>query len=110
VAGDHCLCDPLGAVDLGAFAPEGGWGDAPFRTVILALVVAGTAHAFLLRGRVFDPVANGDQDASTGLLLLPSGCCCWASSSCSLVRTTYAHDLMEYLRLPRRPAGAPTGG
>lgn len=40
-------------VIVGAFLPEGGWGDALFGTLGLVLIVVGTTHAFLLRGRVF---------------------------------------------------------
>jgi hypothetical protein len=40
---------------LGAFLPEGGWGDVVFGTLGLVLMTAGTTHAFLLRGRVFAP-------------------------------------------------------
>ena len=35
--------------------PEGGWGDTLFGIVALVLIGAGTAHAFLLRRRVFAP-------------------------------------------------------
>jgi Helix-hairpin-helix motif len=42
-------------VIVGAFLPEGGWGDALFGTLGLVLITAGTTHAFLLRGRVFAP-------------------------------------------------------
>ena len=40
---------------VGAFLPEGGWGDALFGTLVLVLMTAGTTHALLLRGRVFAP-------------------------------------------------------
>jgi hypothetical protein len=35
-----------------ASTPEGGWGDTLFGVVATVLVVAGTAHALLLRRRV----------------------------------------------------------
>jgi Helix-hairpin-helix motif len=40
---------------VGASLPEGGWADTLFGIVALVLIVAGTTHAFLLRGRVFPP-------------------------------------------------------
>jgi hypothetical protein len=47
----------IGVVALFVFstAPNGSWGDAVFGTVLFALMVVGTIHAFVLRGRVFTP-------------------------------------------------------
>ena len=42
---------------VGVATPEGGWGDLLFGIVVIALMVVGTAHAFVLRGRVFAPRA-----------------------------------------------------
>jgi hypothetical protein len=38
-----------------ASGPEGGWGDAVLGPLVAALMIVGTAHAFVLRGRVFGP-------------------------------------------------------
>ena len=40
---------------VGAATPVGGWGDALFGTAAFTLMVVGTTHAFVLRGRVFAP-------------------------------------------------------
>jgi hypothetical protein len=40
---------------VGAFSPEGGWGEALSGTVLLLLMAGGTTHAFVLRRRVFVP-------------------------------------------------------
>jgi len=40
---------------VGAATPVGGWGDVLFGTAAFALMVVGTTHAFVLRGRVFSP-------------------------------------------------------
>ena len=40
---------------VGASLPEGGWGDTMFGILFPVLMVTGTAHAFLLRRRVFAP-------------------------------------------------------
>jgi Protein of unknown function (DUF2510)/Helix-hairpin-helix motif len=42
---------------VGVATPEGGWGDLLFGIVVIALVVVGTTHALVLRGRVFAPRA-----------------------------------------------------
>jgi cytochrome c biogenesis factor len=85
-------------VIVGAFSPEGGWGDAPIGTVGLVLMVAGTAHAFLLRGRVFAPPPTGTTRkpprwgllvASIGVLLLGVG-----------LVVVGVHDLVDNLRPP----------
>jgi len=69
-------------VIVGAFGPVGGWGEALSGTVGLVLMVGGTAHAFLLRGRVFTPSPTTRTArrprwllllASIGLLLLGVG-------------------------------------
>jgi Protein of unknown function (DUF3592) len=66
---------------VGAFSPQGGWGEVLVATVGLVLMVAGTAHAFLLRGRVFAPSLTRTTMkprwlplvASIGVLLLGVG-------------------------------------
>jgi multisubunit Na+/H+ antiporter MnhB subunit len=69
-------------VIVGAFGPDGGWGETLVGTVILLLMVAGTTHAFLLRGRVFTPSPTTRTArrprwlllvASIGMLLLGVG-------------------------------------
>jgi Protein of unknown function (DUF3592) len=69
-------------VIVGTFGPEGNWGETLVGTVILVLMVAGTAHAFLLRGRVFTPSPTTRTArrprwllllASIGMLLLGVG-------------------------------------
>ena len=47
----------IGVVALFVFSAsrEGSWGDAVFGTVLVALMIVGTAHAFVLRRRVFAP-------------------------------------------------------
>ena len=40
-----------------AAGPEGGWGDAALGSLIFALMIVGTIHAFVLRDRVFAPRA-----------------------------------------------------
>jgi len=83
---------------VGAFIPEGGWGDTLIGTVILVLMVAGTTHAFLLRGRVFAPSPTGTTMkpprwgllvASIAVLLLGVG-----------VMVVGVHDLVDNLRPP----------
>jgi hypothetical protein len=82
---------------VGAFNPQGGRGDTLIGTVILVLMVAGTTHAFLLRGRVFAPSPRGTTRkprwgllvASMGLLLLGVG-----------VVVVGVHDLVDNLRPP----------
>jgi Protein of unknown function (DUF3592) len=81
---------------VGAVIPQGGWGDALIGTVILVLMVAGTVHAFLLRGRVFAPSPMGTTMkpprwgllvVSIGMLLLGVG-----------VVVVGVHDLVDNLR------------
>jgi Protein of unknown function (DUF3592) len=82
---------------VGAFSPEGGGGDALFGPVLLLLMVAGTTHAFLLRGRVFAPSPTGTMRkprwgllvASIGVLLLGVG-----------LVVVGVHDLVDNLRPP----------
>jgi hypothetical protein len=91
---------------LGAFGPQGGWGDTLAGTVILLLMVAGTAHAFLLRGRVFAPSPTEPRRSHGGCCWFSrSGCCCWALGSWLLPCTTWWTTCV----LPRRPAGVPRG-
>ena len=90
---------------VGAFTPEGGPGDALIGTVILLLMVGGTTHAFLLRGRVFGPSSTetmrkprwGLLVAAIGVLLLGVG-----------LVVAGVHDLVDILRPPsssRRAVG-----
>ena len=82
---------------VGAFTPEGGRGDALIGTVILLLMVGGTTHAFLLRGRVFGPSSTGTMRkprwgllvAAIGVLLLGVG-----------LVVAGVHDLVDILRPP----------
>ena len=82
---------------VGAFGPQGGWGETLVGTVILLLMVAGTAHAFLLRGRVFARSPTGTTRnprwgllvASIAVLLLGVG-----------LVVGGVHDLVAYLRTP----------
>lgn len=48
----------IGVVVLFTFSAsrEGSWGDAVFGTALFALMIVGTIHAFVLRGRVFAPL------------------------------------------------------
>ena len=80
---------------VGAFTPEGGRGDALIGTVLLLLMVGGTTHAFLLRGRVFGPSSTGTMRkprwgllvAAIGVLLLGVG-----------LVVAGVHDLVDILR------------
>jgi hypothetical protein len=82
----------------GAFGPAGGWGDTLVGPVGPVLMVAGTTHAFLLRGRVFTPSPTtrtarrprwGLLVASIGMLLLGVG-----------VVAAGVHGLVDNLRPP----------
>lgn len=42
----------------GVAGPEGGWRDTVLTVMIFSLMIVGTIHAFVLRGRVFPPRAT----------------------------------------------------
>jgi cytochrome c biogenesis factor len=81
---------------LGAFGPQGGWGDTLAGTVILLLMVAGTAHAFLIRGRVFAPSPMGTtmKPPRWGLLVVSIGVLLVGVG----VMVVGVHDLVDNLR------------
>jgi DNA uptake protein ComE-like DNA-binding protein len=45
-------------------APDGSWGDVVFGLVLVALMLGGTVHALVLRGRVFTPAPAAPATAA----------------------------------------------
>jgi hypothetical protein len=82
---------------VGAFSPEGGWGEALSGTVLLVLMAGGTTQAFLLRRRVFAPSPTGTTMRPRWLLLVVSIAVLLLGVGLVVVGV---HDLMDNLRPP----------